>query len=226
MAIDLFWSSGSPYCWRVQLALEYKGLAYVSHPLEMSRQEHKAPQILRMNPRGRVPILKVDDYVCFESVAILYYLDRKFPGAPLFGATAEEGAVILRVIEEYQAYIEPPLTAICAAVFAGQLDQQRDATMQAMLQVASEARTIEGKLATLDWVVGQRPSAADFVIYPGIQLLIRALLRREAFELRTRFLPVEVHYPCLARWFARIEALPGYARTYPPHWRQTDEALR
>ena len=23
----------------------------------------------------------------------------------------------------------------------------------------------------------------------------------------------------LARWIARVEALPGYARTYPPHWR-------
>ena len=224
MAIDFYWSSGSPYCWRVQLALEYKGLAYSSHLLEMSRQEHKAPQILKLNPRGRVPILKDGDYVCFESVAILHYLDRKYPGAPLFGSTAEEGAVILRVIEEYQAYIEPPLQAICRTVFEGQLDQNRDATLQAMQQVASEARTIEGKLATLDWVVGRQPSAADFVIYPGIQLLIRALLRREAFELRTRFLPVEVHYPCLARWFARIEGLPGYARTYPPHWRQAPGA--
>ena len=32
-------------------------------------------------------------------------------------------------------------------------------------------------------------------------------------------MPVEVNYPALGRWLARVEALPGYERTYPPHWR-------
>jgi hypothetical protein len=30
---------------------------------------------------------------------------------------------------------------------------------------------------------------------------------------------VEVNYPALGRWLARVAALPGYERTYPPHWR-------
>ena len=75
MAIDLWWGSGSPYSWRVLLALEHKRLPYDSHLLQMSLQEQKAPQMLAMNPRGRLPVLKHDDYVVFESVAILYYLD-------------------------------------------------------------------------------------------------------------------------------------------------------
>ncbi len=29
-------------------------------------------------------------------------------------------------------------------------------------------------------------------------------------------------YPALARWVTRVEALPGYERTYPPHWREHD----
>ena len=77
MAIDLYWGSGSPFSWRVLLALEYKRLPYVSHLLQFSRQEHKSPQILAMNFRGRVPILKDNGYVAFESLAILFYLDRK-----------------------------------------------------------------------------------------------------------------------------------------------------
>ena len=32
MAIELYWGSGSPYSWRVQLALEYKRLAYEVPP--------------------------------------------------------------------------------------------------------------------------------------------------------------------------------------------------
>jgi glutathione S-transferase len=30
---------------------------------------------------------------------------------------------------------------------------------------------------------------------------------------------LDVNYPALARWVARVEALPGYEKTYPPHWR-------
>ena len=37
--------------------------------------------MLAMNPRGRVPVLKDGDYVVFESLAMLYYLDRKYPRA-------------------------------------------------------------------------------------------------------------------------------------------------
>jgi len=83
MAIELFWGSGSPYSWRVQLALEYKRLAYESRVLQFSKQEHKSPQMLRMNPRGRVPVLKDGDFVVFESLACLLYLDRKYPSADL-----------------------------------------------------------------------------------------------------------------------------------------------
>jgi hypothetical protein len=31
---------------------------------------------------------------------------------------------------------------------------------------------------------------------------------------------MEANYPALARWIARMELLPGYQRTYPPHWRE------
>ena len=54
MAIDVYWGSGSPYSWRVLLALEYKRLQYTSHILQFSKQEHKSPHMLALNPRGRV----------------------------------------------------------------------------------------------------------------------------------------------------------------------------
>ena len=81
MAIDVYWGSGSPYSWRVLLALEHKGLAYNSHLLQLAMQEHKSPHMLALNPRGRVPVLKDGDYVVFESLAILYYLERKYPAS-------------------------------------------------------------------------------------------------------------------------------------------------
>ena len=220
MALDLYWGSGSPYSWRVQLALEYKRLDYVSHELQFSKQEHKSPQMLRMNPRGRVPVLKDGELVVFESLAIMYYLDRKYPQRPLFGDSPEEAAVIMRVCCEYQAYIEPYVMRIVRALLFRNGDPQSDESTYAMHMIAGEARTIEGRLSKGPWIVGDKAGAADYMIYPGIMLLLRALATPEARELSSRFLPVEANYPALSRWLKRVEALPGYERTFPPHWRE------
>lgn len=219
MAMELYWGSGSPYSWRVLLALEYKGLSYESHVLQFSKQEHKSPAMLRMNPRGRVPVLKDGDFVVFESLACLLYLDRKYPEPPLFGTSPEEAATIMRVICEYQAYAEQYVTQIVSAVFLDTLDAQAEEVTRAMHIVAGEARTIEGRLSASEWLVGEQPSAADLVVFPSIMLLLRALEKREAGDLRSRFLPMDVTYPAIARWIKRMEQLPGYERTYPPHWR-------
>jgi glutathione S-transferase len=218
MAIEVYWGSGSPYSWRVLLALEHKRLPYLSHVLQFSKQEHKSPQMLALNPRGKVPVLKDGDYVCFESLAILYYLDLKYPEPPLFGRGAEEGATIMRVICEYEAYIEPHVITIARAVFEGK-DLGAEHITTAMHAVGREARTIEGRLSKSDWIVGDAYSAVDMVIFPGIQLLKRALEKPRAGELSSRFMPVEVNYPALGRWLTRVAAQPGYERTYPPHWR-------
>ena len=89
MAITLYWGSGSAFSWRVLLALEHKRLPYESQLLHFDKQEPQSPQMLKMNPRGRVPVLKDNDYVVFESVAVLYYLDQKYPQIPIFGLSPE-----------------------------------------------------------------------------------------------------------------------------------------
>lgn len=224
MAIDLWWGSGCPYSWRVQLALVHKQLDFRSHPLQLAFQAHKSPQMVAMNPRGRVPVLKHDDYVVFESVAVLHYLDQKYPSPPIFGRSPEEAAVILRVIEEFQAYTETHIMGICRTLLPGELfleGQPRldaDALTDAMHVVAREARTIEMRVSRFDWIVGDDYSAVDMVIFPAIQLLRRALQRPQASDLARRFLPLEANYPALGRWLERIESLPGYDRTLPTHW--------
>jgi glutathione S-transferase len=221
MAITVYWGSGSPFSWRVLLALEHKRLPYESQLLHFDKQEHQSPHMLKMNPRGRVPVLKDGDYVVFESVAMLYYLDEKYPDPPIFGVTPEEAGVIMRVICEFMAYTEPSLMKITAAIFEDRVAEDIDALTDAMHLVGREARTIEGRLSKEDWIVGTRYSATDMVIFPWIQVLRRALNRKSAASLSARFLPMERNYPALARWINRIESLPGYERTYPPHWRET-----
>ncbi len=220
MALELWWGSGSPYSWRALLALEYKQLPYVSHQVQFAKQEHKSPQMLQMNPRGRVPVLKDGDYVCFESLAILHYLERKYPQPPLFGVTPEEAGVIERVICEFQSYAEDHMQKLIYAILFQGVDERMEEVERALSVVIAEARTLENRLSGSHWLVGESFSAADIVIFPGIKTLLRAFERREANELRARLLPVETHFPAIAAWIKRIEALPGYERTYPPHWRE------
>ncbi len=223
MAIDIYWGSGSPYAWRVLLTLEYKRIPYRSHLLQFSKQEHKSPQMLRLNPRGRVPVLKDSgdgrEFICYESLAIMTYLDRKYSEPPMFGETPEDAATIMRVLCEYQAYAEPHVNKLTSAIFFQGLEGRMEEANKAVQAVAKEARTIESRLATSCWLVGNAFSAADAVIFPGIQILLRALERREAHDLRGHFVPLDAHFPSIAAWVRRIENLPGYDRTYPPHWR-------
>ena len=101
----------------------------------------------------------------------------------------------MRVICEYQAYAESHVTQIVSAVFLDTLDENMEEVTRAMHLVAGEARTIEGRLSKSDWLVGEQASAADVVVFPSIMLLLRAMEKREAGELRSRFLPMDVTYP-------------------------------
>jgi len=219
MAIEVFWGSGSPYSWRVLLALEFKRVRYESHLLDLSKQEHMSPDLLKLNPRGRVPVLRDDNFVCFESLAIVAYLDRKYPERPLFGTTAEEAGNIMRRICEYQVYVEAHLNKIIAAIFFGRLEDRLDVVNKSLDVVISEAHLLELRLTLSKWLAADEFSAADLMIFPSIKILQRALARREADDLHTPFEPLEPNFPAIAAWLRRMEALPGYERTYPPHWR-------
>ena len=117
MAIELYWGSGSPFAWRVMLTLEVKGLAYESKLLEFSKGDHKTPAYLKLNPRGKVPTLKDGDFVLYESLAIMSYLDRKYPDPPLFGKTAEETGLIWRALAECECYMLPAGDKLVRPIF-------------------------------------------------------------------------------------------------------------
>lgn len=77
--IDLY-TAETPNGWKASIALEELGLPYTVHPLKLSKQEQKAPSYLRLNPNGRIPTIvdrDNDDFVVFESGAILIYLAGK-----------------------------------------------------------------------------------------------------------------------------------------------------
>jgi len=219
--LEVFWDSGSPYVWRVLLALEVKQVPYTSRPIQFSKGEHKTPEFLAMNPRGKIPVVRFGDFTLYESTAILAWLDREWPERPIFGRDSSEHGQIWRAVSEIEAYLQPEVVRMARLRMARAI--HFDSTELEAVKTAAEAThtelgRIEGALLG-QTMVGDQVSAADIVLLPSVQLILRAAGHERAAPLELGFLPLADRYPKLAAWLQRMEALPGYDRTYPPHWR-------
>lgn len=220
MALQVYWGSGSPFAWRVMLTLEVKRLPYESKLLEFSKEDHKSPGYLKLNPRGKVPSLKDGDFVLYESLAIMAYLDRKHPDPPIFGRTPQETGLIWRAISETESYLVPAGNKVIVPVFFGKGLEKTEEIQAAAATIRDELKRIDTDLAGSVWMVGSYISAADIALFPLIQILLRAASKEFARPLNLGLLPLAQSYPHIAAWAIQVEAIPGYDRTYPPHWRQ------
>ena len=79
MSFDLY-TSATPNGYKVSIMLEELKLKYKVHKVDLGRQTQKEEWFLKLNPNGRIPVLKdnENDKVIFESGAILYYLAIKY----------------------------------------------------------------------------------------------------------------------------------------------------
>ena len=219
MGLEVYWASGSPFAWRVLLTLEVKQLTYESRLMSFAKREHQSPEYLKLNPRGKVPTLKDGDFVVYESLAIMAYLDKQYPERPVFGESSQDIGTIWRVVSENASYVCDPIQKIVAPLFLGRVNEKKAEIGEAAAAVAGELSRIEALLGKSPWLSGQGITAADITLFPWIQSLLRAAAKEEAKSLELGFLPFEANYPKLTAWIAGIEQIPGYGRTYPPHWK-------
>jgi glutathione S-transferase len=217
MAIEIFWFSGSPHAWRVLLTAALKDVKYTSRLLEASKGEHRTPEYLAMNPRAKVPVLRDGDVVVAESLAIMAYLDRRFPSPALFGGTNEEAAEIWARSLDFDNNVRLPVGQLARAIFQQKPDELPTAAQAAV--VRQEMATLETRLHNRSWLVGSAISVADLTVYPHVEVLLRAAERPAASALDLGILPLAQSHPGIAAWRDRVRALPGYDATYPPHWR-------
>ena len=67
--------------WKPVVFLEEAEVEYDITPIDFSKLEQKAPDYVKLNPNGRIPTIvdrSNDNFVVFESGAILWYLAEKY----------------------------------------------------------------------------------------------------------------------------------------------------
>jgi glutathione S-transferase len=203
MALDFYYASGSPYAWRVWLALTHKGIPFEWKLLSFDAGDLQKPSFHAINPREKVPAIVDDGFALYESSAILEYLEDKLPEPRLFSADLHERAIQRRMIREADAYFAEAMEHLLEAVM-----EKKPADPEPMRAEISRWETH----LTGDFLAGAL-SAADFTLYPMAALLERMGQRN------SQAMPADLIPPRLTAWMTRMAAMDIVQKTRPPHWK-------
>ena len=214
MALDFYHGHGSPFSWKVHLALEHKKIPYTLKVLSFQNEDTKKPEFKAINPRGHVPTIVDDGYALWESAAILEYLDERFAqGDKLFPGDMKARARVRRLAREADEYLYKEGVALIADEYFWKKEPpDEDQVAKWREKVAQELEYFAGELRG-DYLAGNAPSAADFSLYPYVAFCKRITFRKPQSKL-TEAIPAKI-----AAWAKRIESQPYFDTTYPPHWR-------
>lgn len=213
MALTFYYGSGSPFAWKVWLTLEHKGIPHTAKRLSFDNDETKRPEFLAINPRGKVPAIVDDGFALYESNAICEYLEEKYPEKPLMPKDAKGRALVRRLIGEADdSLYKLEGDLMDQVLYRPAAERDSKAIGEAKDKLREELKIWQGYLKG-DFFAGAL-SLADFAIYPYLRMSVRIEERVPGLGLKREELPAN-----LAAWLKRIEALPYYEKTIPPHWK-------
>jgi stringent starvation protein A len=81
--IKLYDFLSCPYGQKVRIVLAEKSLSYDLVTVDLTQNEHRKPDFLRLNPFGRVPVLIDEDTTIYDSTIINEYLEDEYPEPPV-----------------------------------------------------------------------------------------------------------------------------------------------
>ncbi|MDX1374151.1 MAG: glutathione S-transferase family protein [Burkholderiales bacterium] len=202
--IDLYmWGTGNGL--RASVALAETGLAHRVRKVDLTKGEQRAPEFLKLNPAGAIPVI----------------VDHDGPGGrPL--TLAQSGAIIVYCCEKSAKFIPTdPLRRAMAAQWFLQAATDVGATGTTVFQLENAApekspavidffkrrlvayfRHVDRHLAGRDYLADE-VSFADFMLYPN-------------YALRKVMLEAEGGMDNLRRWGARMAARPGVQKGMNP----------
>lgn len=200
-----YWRSSCAY--RVRIALGLKGLEFeyaAVHLLQGGGQQHR-PEFVAKNPARQVPVLELDDdgrtIRLVQSIAIIEYLEERFPEPPLLPALARDRAHVRALGELVNSGIQP---------------LQNTSTFDQLKKhgIATEAwarHFIEKGLTALEQLAAPRAGAFLFGDKPS---LADAYLVPQLYNARRWSVPLDA-FPTLTRAEANAQALPAFRAAVP-----------
>jgi len=102
-------------CSRVPtIALEEIGVPFETVLVRTGAGEQKSPEYLKLNPKGKVPVLVIDGEPLSENVAILTWLNATFPDANLLPKTSDALETVKQTadLSFFSATVHPNVTRV------------------------------------------------------------------------------------------------------------------
>lgn len=209
--IELFTAS-TPNGHKVSIMLEELGLPYRVQPVKFSEKEQKQPWYLKLNPNGRIPTIVDhgnDDFVVFESGAILIYLAER--SGKFLPSDAKQRSRVIQWLMFQMGGIGPMQGQ--AHVFYRYAPEN---IPYAIKRYQNETRrlyaVLNAQLNGREFLVDDI-SIADFATYPWVRKYQWAGLTIDDM-------------PHLQRWLGVMAARPGVQRGLDVPEKQTDLAQR
>ena len=176
-------------------ALEELGAQYELVNVRPYEDTH-SPELEKLNPNAKVPVLEDGDVVLWESLAINLYLARKF-GPPLWPDNSKDQAHALQWSIWVVTEAEPHLWTMWMhreRLPAEERDEGRATEAETRLRAALEL--LDQQLASSRWIVGSEFSVAD--------------LNLESYVIRARHSGYDLaEHLHLFSWIERCEARPA-----------------
>jgi maleylpyruvate isomerase len=200
-----YWRSSSAY--RVRIALSLKGIRYEYVPVHLIREggEQHQPEFSGVNPLRQVPTLEVADDAStlrlVQSMAIIQYLDERFPDPPLLPGNPAARAHVRALAELVNSGIQP----------FQNLDTFRELDKRGVEREPWARYFIARGLAALEQLAKERAGAFLFGDAPT---LADIYLVPQLYNARRFALPLEP-YPTLTRADDSARAHPAFRAALP-----------
>jgi len=196
----------SPYVRSARMAFEEKGIAYAleAHPPQ-------SPEILALNPFGKMPTYRCGDFSLYETSAIMRHLDETMPGPRLMPEDPALRAKAEQWISALNCYGYPAMARnfVLQYIFPRGPDGKPDRAVidAALPEIRKLMGALDGAIDSRDHLVGDSLTLADILLAPMIGY-VKAM--PEGKELVAAF-------PNLRRATDKLAERPSYiAATQPP----------
>ncbi|MDZ4736004.1 MAG: glutathione S-transferase family protein [Rhodospirillaceae bacterium] len=212
MALTFYYGSGSSYAWKVWLTLEHKEIPYEFKLLSFDRNETRSPEFLKLNPRGKVPTIVDNGFAIWESSAIAEYLEERYPQKSLLPGDAKQRANARRLVAEADSYVARFMGKLSDLTIYRAEPGSRSEIEPVQKEILEELMLLEAQVGE-PYLLGDL-SLADFTLYPHLRIFRRIEERHPGNGIADNRIPAK-----LRAWMKRIEALPYFEKTLPPHWK-------